>query len=97
MLSLMSGRTIPHQRSPGIPCTFKISHVVSDLSERTSSYACAISGSLRISDGAGILRSSFYYRELREGDSKGEAKWKGSFEEVGMGSQGPDARCTSSS
>jgi hypothetical protein len=35
--------------------TFKISHVVSDLSERTSSYACAMSGSLRISDGAGIF------------------------------------------
>jgi hypothetical protein len=51
---------------------------------------------LRISDGAGILRSSFYYRELWKGDSKGEARWKGSFEEVGMGSQGPDARCTSS-
>lgn len=35
--------------------TFKISHVVSDLSERTSSYACAISGSLRMSAAAGMV------------------------------------------
>jgi hypothetical protein len=70
--------------------TFKISHVVSDLSERTSSYACAISGSLKISDGAGMMDERSCYRELWEGNSRGEAMRKGSFEEVGMEIQGPE-------
>lgn len=46
-------------RESGVRSTFKISHVVSLLSDRTSSYALLMSGSERISAATGISTSSF--------------------------------------